>query len=140
MDWVLHESTQGMVGTGGEPGWKIYWSARKQIPKALHGSQGTAEHRSLSCGTPVTVAETQHVAAAPCQLGKGVRRNRGALAPGCKEAEPSVVGATSESCLWPTKDELGKKNIVMLIVCTKVMRSCFVLVPPPCCSVAGGYK
>lgn len=52
----------------------------------------------------------QHVAAAPWQLGRGVRRSRGALAPGCKEAEPSMVMATSESCLWPTKDELGKKN------------------------------
>lgn len=56
------------------------------------------------------------MAAAPWQLGRDVRRNRGALAPGCKEAGPSVVAATFESCLWPTKDELGKKIIVILIV------------------------
>lgn len=66
------------------------------------------------------------------------------VAPGqrCQEeqAEPSVVAAISESCLWPTEDELGKKIIVMLMVCTKVMRSHLVLVPPSCCSVAGRYK
>lgn len=82
----------------------------------------------------------QRVAAAPWQLGRGVSRSRGALAPGHKEAGPSVVAATSQSCLWPAKDEPRKKIIVMLIICTKVMRSHLVLVPPPCCSVAGGYK
>lgn len=73
MDRVLHESTEGMVGTGGEPGWKIYWSASKQIPKALCGSQGTAGHRILSCGAPATVTETPGASCGSSTMATGQR-------------------------------------------------------------------
>lgn len=44
------------------------------------------------------------------------------------------------SCLLPTKDELGKKFIVMLIICTKVTRSHLVLLPQLAAAEQGGIN
>lgn len=65
-----------------------------------------------SCGTSTAAARQS------CQEERG--------STGEAEASQSL----RRSCLLPTKDELGKTIIVMLIVCTKVTKSIlFVLLP-----------
>lgn len=52
---------------------KIHWSARKEIPEALRGSWGTAQHSLLSCRTSATVAETPGAARGSSTVATGQR-------------------------------------------------------------------
>lgn len=105
--------------------WAATWSCRT--------SATGAETPGAACGTS-TEATWQS-----CQ-----EEQRSTSPSGSREAEASVAACRQlsllRSCLLPTKDELGKKIIVMLIICTKVTRSHLVLLPQLAAAEQGGIN